>query len=93
MDDFAHIVGEDVHFRGRSPSGERGLKFIPVQVRRADIQCRSPSGERGLKYFWRSHVTKKQPRRSPSGERGLKFRRGRATTIHGKVAPHPGSVD
>ena len=28
MDDFAHIVGEDVHFRGRSPSGERGLKFI-----------------------------------------------------------------
>ena len=27
MDDFAHIVGEDVHFRGRSPSGERGLKW------------------------------------------------------------------
>ena len=27
MDDFAHIVGEDVHFRGRSPPGERGLKF------------------------------------------------------------------
>ena len=27
MDDFAHIVGEDVHFRGRSPSGERGLKY------------------------------------------------------------------
>lgn len=27
MDDFAHIVGEDVHFRGRSPSGERGLKL------------------------------------------------------------------
>ena len=26
MDDFAHIVGEDVHFRGRSPFGERGLK-------------------------------------------------------------------
>ena len=47
MDDFAHIVGEDVHFRGRSPSGERGLKF----------------------------------------------RRGRATTVHRQVAPHPGSVD
>ena len=28
MDDFAHIVGEDVHFRGRSPSGERGLKLL-----------------------------------------------------------------
>ena len=28
MDDFAHIVGEGVHFRGRSPSGERGLKYF-----------------------------------------------------------------
>lgn len=28
MDDFAHIVGEDVHFRGRSPPGERGLKLV-----------------------------------------------------------------
>ena len=28
MDDFAHIVGEDVHFRGRSPPGERGLKYV-----------------------------------------------------------------
>ena len=71
MDDFAHIVGEDVHFRGRSPSGERGLKFIPVQVRRADIQCRSPSGERGLKYEMEQQGTATS-RRSPSGERGLK---------------------
>ena len=31
MDDFAHIVGEDVHFRGRSPSGERGLKYVGEQ--------------------------------------------------------------
>ena len=31
MDDFAHIVGEDVHFRGRSPSGERGLKYYQIE--------------------------------------------------------------
>ena len=49
MDDFAHIVGEDVHFRGRSPSGERGLKFLAVLKTVTWAQRRSPSGERGLK--------------------------------------------
>ena len=49
MDDFAHIVGEDVHFRGRSPSGERGLKFC-VRAAGGLVVGRSPSGERGLKY-------------------------------------------
>ena len=55
MDDFAHIVGEDVHFRGRSPSGERGLKSAPhhVGVRPAG---RSPSGERGLKLLLERHT-------------------------------------
>ena len=48
MDDFAHIVGEDVHFRGRSPSGERGLKYFINQGQQFRA-CRSPSGERGLK--------------------------------------------
>ena len=48
MDDFAHIVGEDVHFRGRSPSGERGLKFVRGRLGLHELG-RSPSGERGLK--------------------------------------------
>lgn len=48
IDDFAHIVGEDVHFRGRSPSGERGLKSSPHTPRSPQIQRRSPSGERGF---------------------------------------------
>ena len=48
MDDFAHIVGEDVHFRGRSPSGERGLKCVG-SLDRFGEHGRSPSGERGLK--------------------------------------------
>ena len=53
MDDFAHIVGEDVHFRGRSPSGERGLKLLHLQaghlagsslpIRGAWIEIVSPS--------------------------------------------------
>ena len=49
MDDFAHIVGEDVHFRGRSPSGERGLKSHCLRRMRSRPGGRSPSGERGLK--------------------------------------------
>lgn len=48
MDDFAHIVGEDVHFRGRSPSGERGLKSSLHTPRSPQIQRRSSSGERGF---------------------------------------------
>ena len=50
MDDFAHIVGEDVHFRGRSPPGERGLKYLPSLTEGDKIARRSPPGERGLKY-------------------------------------------
>ena len=50
MDDFAHIVGEDVHFRGRSPSGERGLKYVMWCEAISALPSRSPSGERGLKY-------------------------------------------
>ena len=56
---------------GRSPSGERGLKWygggdgVPVDGR-------SPSGERGLKFpMWCDESTQ-GIRRSPSGERGLK---------------------
>ena len=50
MDDFAHIVGEDVHFRSRSPPGERGLKLIRRPVRLVWNVRRSPPGERGLKF-------------------------------------------
>ena len=50
MDDFAHIVGEDVHFRGRSPSGERGLKSHATPAVERERGRRSPSGERGLKF-------------------------------------------
>ena len=49
MDDFAHIVGEDVHFRGRSPSGERGLKSVRPGEPERDAPRRSPPGERGVK--------------------------------------------
>ena len=71
MDDFAHIVGEDVHFRGRSPSGERGLKFVAIVRGHEGTVRRSPSGERGLKSRGEA-LHADLPSRSPSGERGLK---------------------
>ena len=58
-------------FTGRSPHGERGLKFTRY---RGDARnwSRSPHGERGLKF--REVVTGlSEFGRSPHGERGLKF--------------------
>ena len=92
MDDFAHIVGEDVHFRGRSPSGERGLKFVASLA--ALIKAgRSPSGERGLKSTAVTISRTVMWSRSPSGERGLKYRTNIEADQGSIVAPHPGSVD
>ena len=55
---------------GRSPHGERGLKWICVNVA-APIGGRSPHGERGLK-FELHYGSMAACRRSPHGERGLK---------------------
>ena len=71
MDDFAHIVGEDVHFRGRSPSGERGLKSMISNGSATGCAGRSPSGERGLKSSPHTPRSPQIQRRSPSGERGF----------------------
>ena len=61
---FGHLVG-------RSPYGERGLKFagirlIPVRA------SRSPYGERGLKLAG-IRLFPVRASRSPYGERGLKY--------------------
>ena len=76
---------------GRSPYGERGLKYI-YEVS-GDIDCgRSPYGERGLK----SNGQLREgacPCRSPYGERGLKSEVFRQKRGLGKVAPRTGSVD
>ena len=40
---------------GRSPHGERGLKYPTVQAYGGSTQCRSPHGERGLKYLLADH--------------------------------------
>ena len=34
---------------GRSPCGERGLKFVLICLLTVEIERRSPCGERGLK--------------------------------------------
>ena len=64
---------------GRSPYGERGLKF-DAHRQRTSVRGRSPYGERGLK-LPRQAGRRLRPGRSPYGERGLKYddllRRGR----------------
>ena len=58
---------------GRSPHGERGLKYVSrcrEAVRRAR---RSPHGERGLKLARLVPVAVPAEGRSPHGERGLKY--------------------
>ena len=56
--------------QGRSPYGERGLKYRRHQLR-ALRPGRSPYGERGLKSHQRRPLTPTASR-SPYGERGLK---------------------
>ena len=71
MDDFAHIVGEDVHFRGRSPSGERGLKFGLVRLC-GQLRLSLPIRGAWIEIFTPLNEEEESQRRSPSGERGLK---------------------
>ena len=56
---------------GRSPHGERGLKYQCLEYVFGDREGRSPHGERGLKLVGRpAHDAGLS--RSPHGERGLK---------------------
>ena len=63
-------VDKNVQLHGRSPYGERGLKFV-ICVCVFGIVGRSPYGERGLKLLDNRSVYGLN-RRSPYGERGLK---------------------
>ena len=56
---------------GRSPHGERGLKYTP-QITHGQALRRSPHGERGLKCLVVVGGLL-DIGRSPHGERGLKF--------------------
>ena len=66
-------VDKNVQLHGRSPYGERGLKYLGRFV--VDLYvCRSPYGERGLKYLNLGNgFLALEARRSPYGERGLKY--------------------
>ena len=57
---------------GRSPHGERGLKFLAA-ARPISNACRSPHGERGLKCDTEMGEHCGVKGRSPHGERGLKY--------------------
>ena len=58
---------------GRSPRGERGLKYYLKLVIVSRGIGRSPRGERGLKYQQQVQHLCNQQGRSPRGERGLKL--------------------
>ena len=76
---------------GRSPQGERGLKFLKIDCLRL-LPCRSPQGERGLK--WISRPTPSHPNSSlPSGGAWIEMAPRRITTYVISVAPLRGSVD
>ena len=77
-------------YRGRSPCGERGLKFLPGRHSRGQ-RGRSPCGERGLKSSFR-RVARLDLGRSPCGERGLKFHYICDLGPTLEVAPRAGSV-
>ena len=57
---------------GRSPRGERGLKYLEDFDKIKMAYGRSPRGERGLKWC-RCPPSGREPGRSPRGERGLKW--------------------
>ena len=57
---------------GRSPCGERGLKYLFLGDPKCGSFGRSPCGERGLKYDIVKAGFRLDGCRSPCGERGLK---------------------
>ena len=59
-------------YRGRSPCGERGLKYQIPLLMRVCVGRRSPCGERGLKCVALARASGRGSR-SPCGERGLKL--------------------
>ena len=65
--------GRALALAGRSPYGERGLKYI-VFGEPPGRERRSPYGERGLKFEHRLLIAEPLGR-SPYGERGLKYHR------------------
>ena len=62
---------QDGFFRGRSPLGLRGLKWLQPCVN-SDCPSRSPLGLRGLKFRPPAHGFLQKGCRSPLGLRGLK---------------------
>ena len=68
----ARILGCEVHSRGRTPHGVRGLKCDPAGHRRTQRGSRTPHGVRGLKYPRKPRAHRKTCR-TPHGVRGLKY--------------------
>ena len=72
-------VDKNVQLHGRSPYGERGLKFRFQRIEQ-QLLGRSPYGERGLKLYGKRRHPRGVASRSPYGGRGLKYFRGEASS-------------
>ena len=72
---------------GRSPHGERGLKYL-LETARTIRKGRSPHGERGLKWIQRNRNIYENYGRSPHGERGLKLGVTEGHTSRSGRSPH-----
>ena len=69
--EIKHMLSIPQEWIGRSPHGERGLKYLE-SLSMLVVPRRSPHGERGLKFviYGQSII---HSCRSPHGERGLKY--------------------
>ena len=88
--EMRHQSSSNLRYDSRSPSGERGLKYVIHSEVRTIWKRRSPSGERGLKYR-QTPMQAGQPGRSPSGERGLKFPHGHGSLVEERSLPIRGA--
>ena len=77
---------------GRSPHGERGLKFATYLAKANDASS-LPTRGAWIEILPQRHRFSRTRRRSPHGERGLKFGQLGAGLLGILVAPHTGSVD
>ena len=77
---------------GRSPSGERGLKY-PRTVERQHLAGSLPIRGAWIEISLTQTASQIRGGRSPSGERGLKSETYATKSSLTQVAPHPGSVD
>ena len=81
------ILGCEVHSRGRTPHGVRGLKLLVDDGRGVQVHGRTPHGVRGLKSLLPARFPG-QTSRTPHGVRGLKSANPTSRNLPASRTPH-----